>query len=124
MSDEIRLSNAEFFFTAEPGELPREFVTTDRQRRLAGGFDSDLTRGFHQSLGAHVSGWMETPEATPAGVFARVFLSRLEKESDIEAILNGLHEIARIEGQGWASEMAASLEALSMLWRSQSLPNS
>jgi hypothetical protein len=114
----IPTEHAEFFWNALPGELPTEFVTHHRQHRMARFHqgEPDITKSLRKSVGAHVSGWMGSAPDTPAGVFASVFLEKLAPEQ-IESVLNGLHEIGRIEGQEWAEQMAATLEEQAYRWR-------
>ncbi len=114
----IPAQNAELFYITQPGEMPTEFVAADRVARFtdrkAG--RPDFTDRFSHSNGCHVDGWMARPSQTPAGVFAGAYLSRLPAEQ-IELMLIGLHEIARIEGQEWAEQMLALLETPPKPWK-------
>lgn len=115
----IPTRNAEVFYITKPGEMPTEFVAADRVARLTDRKEGrpDFTERFSHSNGSHVDGWMVDPRQTPAGVFAGAYLSRLPAEQ-IERMLLGLHELARIEGQEWAEQMIALLETPPRPWRS------
>jgi hypothetical protein len=115
----IPLPVAEFFYSAEPGEMPTEFIASNRTERLIArkSGQPDFTSGFRQSNGSHVQGWLVDKRATPAGIFAGAYLSRLPAEQ-IERILLALHEIANVEGQEWAEQMVALLETPPRPWRS------
>lgn len=109
----IPVEHADFFFNADVGKLPTEFVAADHREQMkyhnAGKVDP--YRDLPQSLGCHVSGWMGQPriQNSPAAVFASVFLSNLE---EVETIRAGLKEFSKIEGQEWAGLMLTSLDLL------------
>jgi hypothetical protein len=94
-------SRAEFFFNADTGKVPHEFVVVDQPTRFKNGVvdEKNLANyydGFNQSLGAHCGGWMETdgPHDTPEGVFATEFLDR---SGDRDVIFAALQEFGKIE---------------------------
>jgi len=120
MTSKIPASEAEFFFRAESDQLPTEFVAAHRARRMALRHqgERDHTSHLPQSYGAHTSDWLSSPDSTPAGVFALAFIGRL-KRAQVESFINGLHEMARIEGCEWALEMLAALEHPAATWRSR-----
>lgn len=109
----IPVEHADFFFNADVGKLPTEFVVADHREQMkyhdAGKVDP--YRYLPQSLGCHSAGWMGKPamQNSPAAIFASVFLSELK---EVETIRAGLKEICKIEGQEWAERMLKSLELL------------
>ncbi|NSZ00623.1 hypothetical protein G6M70_06010 [Agrobacterium tumefaciens] len=110
----IPVEHADFFFDADVGKLPTEFAVADHRKQMEYHNAGQVDPYDHlpQSLGCHVSGWMEKPamQNSPAAVFASVFLSDLD---EVETIRKGLKEICKIEGQDWAERMLKSLDLIS-----------
>lgn len=115
MGDSIPVKHAEFFWNAEFRQAPSKLVVVDERSRIIPGSDGIRDQGPYEhlssSLGAHSGSWMDegSPNGTPEGIFASLWLDRSADRASIKA---GLKQLSKIEECAWARRMLAALEKL------------